>query len=189
MLDSGSDRDIVTTELAEELGLELIAKTVTIQTVESNVTSTRQFANLRIESVDEFYGADIIDSLVGTLLTSENDQAPAKRGFANLPHAHGVTFEDHDARVEMILGVAHAETWVGAELRRGNPKHPSFLKTSFGWTAVGGWNKKDSNNIACYATQVDDDALRKDFQKIFNHDFAPVSEAEVGESIENQEAI
>ena len=89
----------------------------------------------------------------------------------------------------MILGVAHADAWLGAEVRRGNPKHPSFLKTSFGWTAVGGWSRKDSNNIACCAMQVDDEALRKDFQKIFNHDFAPVSEAEVGESVENKEAI
>ena len=82
MLDSGSDRDIVTMELAKELGLELTAKTVTIQTVESNSTSTRQFTNLRIESVDESYGADVVDSLVGTLLTLENDQVPAKRDFA-----------------------------------------------------------------------------------------------------------
>ena len=104
-------------ELAKELGLELTAKTVTIQTVESNSTSTRQFTNLRIESVDESYGADVVDSLVGTLLTSENDQAPAKRDFAKLPHAHGIVFEDHEARVEMILGVAHTDTWLGAEVR------------------------------------------------------------------------
>ena len=53
MLDSGSDRDIVTPELAKRLGLVQRAKSVTIQTVDSNMTSNRHFADLRVESIDE----------------------------------------------------------------------------------------------------------------------------------------
>ena len=39
MLDSGSDRDIIAMELAKELELSLRARSVTIQTVESNTTA------------------------------------------------------------------------------------------------------------------------------------------------------
>ena len=172
MLDSGSDRDIVTPELAKKLGLVQRAKSVTIQTVDSNMTSNRHFADLRVESIDEVYGADISGALVCSLLTSNEDAPPSKRGFNKLSHAQGIHFEDHDASVQMILGVAHAETWVGGEIRRGTRRQPSFVKTLFGWTAVGGWSKNDNNNITCFATQVDDKSLREDFHKIFNHDFA-----------------
>ena len=132
MLDSGSDRDIVTPELAKKLGLVQRAKSVTIQTVDSNMTSNRHFADLRVESIDEVYGADISGALVCSLLTSNEDAPPSKRGFNKLSHAQGIHFEDHDASVQMILGVAHAETWVGGEIRRGTRRQPSFVKTLFG---------------------------------------------------------
>ena len=153
MLDSGSDRDIIAMELAKELELSLRARSVTIQTVESNTTVYRYFANLRIEAIDETYGADVDEALVGSLLTSDGDLAPAKRGFDKLPHAQGIHFADVDAKVQMMLGVAHAEAWIGAKIRRGDAKLPSFLKTAFGWTAVGGWSKGDTMNIACYASR------------------------------------
>ena len=89
-------------------------------------------------------------------------------------HAQGIRFEDHDASVQMILGVAHAETWIGGEIRRGTCRQPSFIKTLFGWTAVGGWSKSDDSYIKCFATQVDDNSPREDFFNIFDHDSTPV---------------
>merc|ERR1711989_119499 len=88
----------------------------------------------------------------------------------------------------MILGVAHAEAWIGAELRRGPEGAPQFVNTAFGWTAVGGGGG-NGNNITCHATVVEKESLHRDFQKIFEHDFKAVSEIEVGQSVENKEAI
>ena len=89
----------------------------------------------------------------------------------------------------MILGVAHAETWIDGEVRKGGAGKPHLIKTQFGWTAVGGWKRGDIADITCYATEVDDANLRNDFRRIFEHDFATVSEAEVGNSVENKEAV
>ena len=189
MLDSGSDRDIIATELAAELGLKSTTKTVNVKTVETNSTTKKQFTNLRIEAIDESYGADISDAMIARLLTNGNDIPPAKRDKSQFPQANGISFEDHDAGIQMILGVAHAETWIGAEVRRGGAGKPHLIKTQFGWTAVGGWKRDDIANISCYATQVDDASLRSDFRRIFDHDFATVSEAEVGDSVENKEAV
>ena len=83
MLDSGSDRDVVSELLAQELDLKQTTKTVTIQTVNSTITATRQFVDMRIEAVDESYGADVIEALSGNLLTSDNDTPPSKRDFTN----------------------------------------------------------------------------------------------------------
>ena len=189
MLDSGSDRDVVSSELTKELGLENKTKTVTIQTVNSTTTATRQFVDFRIEAIDESYGADVVEALSGGLLTSENDIPPSRRDFSSCTNARDITFIDVDAKVEMILGIAHAESWMGAEVRRGDGDQPCFIKTTFGWTAAGGQAKRDSSSITCHATAVDDESLRHDFHRIFNHDFAMVSEAEVGESRENRDAI
>ena len=189
MLDSGSDRDVVSELLAQELDLKQTTKTVTIQTVNSTITATRQFVDMRIEAVDESYGADVIEALSGNLLTSDNDTPPSKRDFTNCAHARDIEFVDIDAKVEMILGIAHADSWMGAEVRRGGADQPCFIKTSFGWTAAGGQARRDVSNITCHATAVDDESLRQDFHRIFNHDFAMVSEAEVGESRESRDAV
>ena len=159
MLDSGSDRDIIAVELAVELGLEQITKTVNVKTVETNVTTNKQFADLRIEAIDESYGANIKDAMVARLLTNGNDLPPAKRDRRQFPHADGIVFEDHDAEIQMILGVAHAETWINSEVKRGGNGKPHLIKTQFGWTAVGGWRRNDSAGISCYATEVNNASL------------------------------
>ena len=87
MLDSGSDRDIIAVELAVELGLEQTTKVVNVKTVETNVTTNKHFAYLRIETIDESYGADIKDAMVARLLTNRNDLPPAKRDRKQFPHA------------------------------------------------------------------------------------------------------
>ena len=189
MLDSGSDRDIITTDLATEMDLTLRKKSVTIQTIDASATSERRFTDFRLEALNESYDANVEGALVGILLTSESDQAPAKRQMDKWPHAEGISFEDHESKVHLILGAAHAEAWMGAELRRGPQGAPHFLNTLFGWTAVGGGKNTNSNRIGCYATSLDDDGLRRDFRKIFDHDFKAVSEAEIGDSVENKEAI
>ena len=189
MLDSGSDRDVVSEELITDMALIQRSKPATVQTVESTVTTLRHFVNFRIQSLDGSYNATVNDALVGKLLTSDSDLPPAKRDISSLPHAKGVTFDDIDARVEMIIGVSHADAWIGAEIRRGGSGQPTLLRTNFGWTIVGGWGKKDNNNIACNATSIDDSILRDDFSRIFYHDFSTVSEEELGQSVENREAI
>ena len=81
MLDSGSDQDIVTPELAKKLGLVQRAKSVTIQTVVSNMTSNRLFADLRVKSIDEVYSAGISGALICSLLTSNEDAPPLEKRF------------------------------------------------------------------------------------------------------------
>ena len=189
MLDSGSDRDIVSKDLATDMDLIQHKKSVTVQTIDASSTAERRFTDFRLESLDESYGADVEGALVGFLLTSENDRAPAKRRLDKWPHAKGISFENHDAGVHVILGAAHAEAWMGAELRRGPPGAPHFLKTLFGWTAVGGGGGANGERIGCLATSVDNDGLRNDFRRIFEQDFKAVSEAEIGDSVENKEAI
>ena len=189
MLDTGSDRDVISEDIILDLELEQRKRPVTIQTVESSTTDYRRFVDLRIESLDSSYGADINDALVGKLLTGDSDLPPAKRDLSALQHLDNVDFIDIDADISMIIGVSHAEAWAGAEIRRGTARQPLAMKTCFGWTLVGGWAKSDSMHIAYQSTIIDNTVLHQDFEKIFYHDFATVSEEELGESQENKDAI
>ena len=77
MLDTGSDRDVISEDVIVDLELIQRKRPVTIQTVESSTTDYRHFVDLRIESLDSSYGADINDALVGMLLTGNSDLPPA----------------------------------------------------------------------------------------------------------------
>ena len=124
MLDTGSDRDVISEDIISDLELEQRKRPVTIQTVESSTPDYRRFVDLRIESIDSSYGADINDALVGKLLTGNSDLPPAKRDLSALRHLNGINFIDIDAGISMIIGVSHAEAWVGAEIRRGDSRQP-----------------------------------------------------------------
>ena len=65
MLDTGSDQDVISEKLVQELGLRQRKRPVTIQTVESTSINYRHFADYRLQSLDGSYGADVNDALVG----------------------------------------------------------------------------------------------------------------------------
>ena len=45
---------------------------------------------------------------------------------------------------------------------------------------MGGWAKNDTMSIAYQSTIIDNAVLHQDFERIFYHDFATVSEEEIG---------
>ena len=55
MLDTGSDRDVISEDIILDLELDQRKRPVTIQTVESTTTDYRRFVDLRIESIDSSY--------------------------------------------------------------------------------------------------------------------------------------
>ena len=58
------------------------------------------------------YAANVEGALVGALLTGNNDIPPARRNLSEFPHLSSLQYEDHDAELEMIISVAHIDTWV-----------------------------------------------------------------------------
>ena len=189
MLDTGSDCDVISEELITEMGLEQRKRQVTIQTVEGSITEDRHFTDFSIQSIDGSYNATVTGALVGKLVAGNTDIPPAKRDLTALRHLDNIEFDAINAGILMIIGVSHAEAWTGVEMRRGSPRQPMAMKTSFGWTLIGGWANNDTLNIAYQSTVIDNAALHKDLERIFYHDFATVSEEEIGQSRENKNAI
>ena len=182
MLDTGSDRDVVSDKLVQELGLRQRIKPVTIQTVEATITEYRHFADYRLQSLDGSYGADVTEALVGQIVASKNDIPPAERDLSALHHLNDIVFDSIDAEISMIIGVNHIEAWAEQEIRRGSPCQPIAMKTRFGWTLVGGWARNSTMNIAYHQrrTTINDAILHRDVEKSFLHDDVKMPE-NVGE--------
>ena len=189
MLDSGADTDFISDSVVRELDIWTWEKDMTVVTVDQNLNSRRVLASFTISSVDDQYEAQVDAALVGKLVTGASDIPPSERDCAAFPHLQDIQFEKARGGVEMIIGAGHAEAWLGGEVKMGSMGEPMALSTLLGWTLVGTWGKKDTNSAALSFLSAEDRSLKEDFQKIFMHDFGPISEEEVGDSRENIQAI
>ena len=73
LLDSGSDRDVISTRLSTRLSLSTWMEQLTVTTLGNTSTGEKVLALYRLESVDSLYQADIEGALVGDLLTGSGD--------------------------------------------------------------------------------------------------------------------
>ena len=108
MLDTCADKDIVSEDLVEKLGLTQVTKTMMVQTVETKITQKQPLANCIVESIHSPYSVEMEQALVTKLWCGENDIPPSKRDLSKFNHLHGIQFDDADAGVGMILSFAHA---------------------------------------------------------------------------------
>ena len=98
-------------------------------------------------------------------LQENNDIPPAKRNLSEFPHLSSLKYEDHDAELDMINGVAHIDTWVSRQVSRGAPNQPLGINTLFGWTVVGACGKSDSTTIISTALATDNERLHQEIDK------------------------
>ena len=122
LLDTGSNRDVISPSIVAELRLETWTEVLTVQTLDNSVSGERLLTALTVESINGKYSAMVKGALVGRLLAGDAPQS--KRNLSYFPHLAALPFEDHDANLDLIIGVPHVETWSGKELRRGPTNEP-----------------------------------------------------------------
>ena len=190
LLDSGSDRDVISTRLSTRLSLSTWTEQLTVTTLGNTSTREKVLALNRLESVDSLYQADIEGALVGDLLTGSGDLHPSRRNLTKYPHLSSIDFgDDNGAELEMIIGVAHIDTWIAGNVQRGPSNQPMGIRTAFGWTIVGAQGRMSSTNITISALYLENDILKEEIQRIFYHDFPLVLEEEYGNSQDNRKAV
>ena len=87
-----------------------------------------------------------------------------------------------------MICIAHEETWVGWEVRRGKKGQPALMKTAFGWTVAGVSGKKSGKSAAISWLSSDDRGLKENVGKIFMNDFPVIADNHVKMSKEAEEA-
>ena len=190
MIDSGADRDVVSEKTISRLNIGTNETDLRVVTVDNELISKRMLASFTIESLNEEYRADVNDALVGKILTGENDVPPHRRDLSACAHLSGVNFDKVDEDVEMIIGAAHYDACVPIEVRRGERQNGIVgIRCRLGWTVAGRLGRRDPDDVSINAISADNEALRQSLDRIFYHDFAIVSEEELGDSKEHKEAI
>ena len=71
MIDSGADRDVISEWVTEFLDLETSWTNLRVVTVDNKIICKRKLAKFAIESLEDDYNADVIDGLVGKILTTK----------------------------------------------------------------------------------------------------------------------
>ena len=145
---------------------------MTVKTLDSTVEGEQRLTSMRLESIGGAYAANVEGALVGALLTGNNNIPPAKRNLSEYPHLSSLVYEDHDAELDMIIGVAHIDTWVSSQVSRGATNQPLGINTIFGWTVVGACGRSDLTTITLSALATDNERLHQEIDKIFYNNFS-----------------
>ena len=86
LIDSGANRDYISTDLADRLGLERHYGEMVLKTATETKWGVRPMMSMVLESVDNFYSVIIGDILVGHFPANEGTQVPAKRDWMGYAH-------------------------------------------------------------------------------------------------------
>ena len=113
LIDTGSDRDFMSKELAERLGLKINVKWTELHTVNTSTKGWSPQSSIGIRSRDGSYMANVKDALVGDFAAANGEVGPAKRDLSKYSHIVGTDFIDIDSKVEALICAAHGETWHG----------------------------------------------------------------------------
>ena len=88
LLDSGSDRDVISQSIISDLKLDTWTEFMTVKTLDNSVEGERSLTSMRLESIQGVYSADIEGALVGAMLTGNNDIPPRNETFPNFLILH-----------------------------------------------------------------------------------------------------
>ena len=189
MIDSGADRDVLSFQIVKKLELPTQKMLMRVHTVNCEVVEEKTLASFILSSVDGEYKVNISDALTGNLLTGEADVAPCHRDFSDESHLRGIPFPKADGPVQIIIGAAHYDATMPTEARRGPSGSLTGFKCGFGWTVAGKSGRRSDDIAVINAIHVDNATLSKSLDRMFYHDFAIVSEEEMGQSEENRRAV
>ena len=160
LFDCGADKDFISTELAVRLGLKITSKWTELTTINTSTQGMSPRAEIAIKSSSGSYSSKIQDAIVGDFGAAKGDLPPAKRDFSGAEHLHGVPFIDIDAKIEVLISVAHGVTVWGWKIKVGLRNQPILMDTAFGFTAAGINGKKKGSSVAIAALSASDNVLK-----------------------------
>ena len=78
LVDSGANRDYLSSELADRLGLEIRYSSLNLKTATESSTGMRPMSEIVLESLDGDYSAIVSDVLIGDFPCKDSSIAPGK---------------------------------------------------------------------------------------------------------------
>ena len=85
-MDTGADRDYLSTRVRDRLGLAKRESVINLKTVSESSIGMREISDIILESMDGSYKASVQDIMVGNFPNSESDVIPAKEDWSGMEH-------------------------------------------------------------------------------------------------------
>ena len=118
LVDTGANRDYMSTELAERLKMEVKYSTLNLKTATDSSIGIRPMTDIILESLNGEYKATVEDVLIGDFPCKDSSMAPGKKDWSAYKHLRGIEFADIDAEVELIISSGHTEATVWTEISK-----------------------------------------------------------------------
>ena len=174
MLDGGAANSVVSKSLAKSLKLETKERDSTLIVVGGSSREKRQFGDVAIANLEGNLVINVKEAVVMDILTTEEDKPPSNDEIKDVDYLEDVSFDELEEKtVGMLIGMRHAWTWLGGEVRRSTPDKPLALKTRFGWALAGGCDRDGTGEMSCYkiSIQKDNEDIHECVEKLFRQDF------------------
>ena len=92
LVDTGANRDYISTELAGRLSLEVNYSALNLKTATESSVGIRPMADVILESLEGEYQAEVSDVLIGDFPCKDSSMAPGKKDWSAYPHLKGIDF-------------------------------------------------------------------------------------------------
>ena len=183
MLDGGSNCDVISRKLAEELKLPMDnVDSTLLLSVEGGNYGPRQFTDFAVSNLEGDVTLPITDALVSDFLTTEEEKPPTNKEIEGVKYLEGVKFDElENKEIGLLISMRHAWTWLSGDSKESTKDKPMAKRTKFGWALAGGEGKNSEGVNSCYkATISRDEELRDNIEKLFKNEFPNISKSKQG---------
>ena len=163
---------------------------MSLATVDNKSWGERRLSAFTIHSTTSDFDVDILHGVIGNFLTGEGEVPPARQSLTLFPPVQNVRFLDSGGEIEVLLGTAHLNTWVGRPETYVDPKDKfCVIKSKFGWTVAGTIGKYGAPSAPYAGAVIANATVSQDVEKIFLHDFPTITDDQIRHSIDDRKAI
>ena len=152
MLDGGSNCDVISKSLVEDLKLPTDnVNSTLLLSVEGGIHGPRQFTDFAISNLEGDVTLSISDALVSDFLTTDKEKPPTNKEIEGVEYLKDVKFDELDNKeIGLLISMKHAWTWLSGESRESTKDKPIAKKTKFGWALAGGEGENSESQNSCY---------------------------------------
>ena len=145
-------------------------------------------ANVTLSSETSNFDIDIEEAVIGNIIAGDNDIPPARRDLSHIFQFDDIPFLDAGGPLHMIIDTGHIK-FHGRPFVEDHNSHLAAVQTDLGWTVMGREAKRGSAPSSCASVSISYASILRDVDKIFMHDFPPVTKEQIGPSLQDQRTI
>ena len=180
MIDSGSNKDIISSQLCRRLRIPTTKREIRLSTFGGVSCGQQEIAKFSIDSLDGLCKIEVKSAIVSDVIRSVADKQATNAEVAKFPYLRGVVIDElPNSPVDILISNRHAWASETGQVIRGPKNLPLAKKTELGWCLMGSDGKEAEVDVtSLFCINADEEVLRQTIEKYFRRDFYFDAEAE-----------